>query len=168
MPEQRSLSDEEFVRVVIEEVGVRPLSVLNQIVYLLESGGATSPRFRFTFQPFLGVRDPRVDGLAQSAKVSLMLGRNGIPASSADGVRERIRRLVALLPEHEHDLRLVAVADLVQRQGWHERSKLSVEEVLDSARRQFAPDARLETVEALERLTELKAETDAPAVLALA
>lgn len=160
MPDENALSDEDFVRTVVEEVGARPLSALNQIIYLLERSGATRPRFRFTFQPFLGVRDPQVDGLVQSAKLSLMLGRNGIPASEADDERERVREFVARLPEDEHDLRLLAVVDFVRWQGWHDRAKLPLAEMVESARPQFAAEARLGAAEAVDLLVELGVEAD--------
>jgi hypothetical protein len=152
----RSLSDEEFVRVVVAEVGDRSPSSFNQILYLLDRSLTAPSRFRFTFQPFLGMRDARVDALVQTAKLGVMLGRNGMPQAPSDELRRQVRQLLEQLPQHEDDLRLLAVADFVRRQNWHERAQLTLSEMLDRARDQFAPEATLDSVSAITIVDDLQ------------
>jgi hypothetical protein len=155
MSNGRGLTNEEFVRLVIEEVRDPQPSAVNQIIYLLERVSPEPPRFRFTFQPFLGMRSAELDGLVQSAEFSVMLGRNGMPGRAEQESRMTIREFIAGLPAADHDLRLIAVADFVAQNRWHERARLSLADMIERARYQFAPDSKLNTDKALALLREL-------------
>jgi hypothetical protein len=149
-----SLSDEELVRLLLQELGEVSTSYVCQVAYLLQCLGFKR-RFRFTYEPFLGVRAQRLEGLVQSARMNLLLERNGIPPERTHEVREFVQRLRSALPAAEPDIRLVALAAFASFKGWSSREPNEISEVVERAAPSAAPDAKITPGEAVRYLDDL-------------
>ena len=148
------LTDEQFVRLVIQEIGDRPNSSLAQLVYLLQRSGAPS-RYRFDYARFLGMWNSAFEGSVEAERFRLLLGKNGLPEEEGSELRAELRELVARLPSDDHDLRLVAVADFLRRNGCDSRAGVPLEMMLERVKPELAPGGMMsgrEVLDCLERL----------------
>jgi hypothetical protein len=149
------LTDDHFVRVLVDEAPTLSPSALSQLAYLLQRK-QSSRRFRFELRPFLGMRDEVFSRLVQAAQTNVLIGNNGLPSAGTEELREEIRALLRLLPPNEDELRLVAVADFLRRSGWDRAARVRVGTLIDRARRQVAPTATMAVTDVFTCLKSLR------------
>lgn len=155
-----SLTDQQFVRLLMQETANLSNSSLAQIVYLLQRSGDPSHfRFRFDYTPFLGMHSAELEGLIEAERLHTMLGRNGLPTDAGTDVRHRLREFLGQLPGAEGDLRLVAVADFLRWNEWDRRGNGDLCEMVERVQSRLAPRSAMAAEAVLDCLDRLRLPT---------